>query len=68
MRPRGLASAGVLLLLLRCENHGSQNPEEYFELTENAVKHAYAGLESCWAVSRAANRIHHHKWDPRKAE
>lgn len=37
-----------------------KTPEEYFQKTEHAVKHLYAGLESCWSYYREA--LEH--WDP----
>ena len=31
-----------------------KDPEEYFRRTEHAVKHSYAGLDSCWQYYRQA--------------
>ncbi len=40
-----------------------KTPQEYLENTEHAVRHFYAGLDSCWAVYRQA--LSH--WDLSKA-
>jgi hypothetical protein len=35
---------------------GPQTPDEYFQRTEHAVRHAYAGIEVCWSIYEATQQ------------